>query len=436
MLYSESVEFIHGIGKSLGSRPGLRRVSMLLERMGNPQNSLKFVHVAGTNGKGSACAMLSHILTRAGYKTGLYISPFVVDFRERIQVNNEMIPEDELAASATLVRTHWEALNSIGEPPTEFEVLMAVAMDYFSRMKCDIVVLEVGLGGRLDATNVIKTPLCSVIMSIGSDHIEFLGETIPEITAEKCGIIKPHGITVSYPCLPAEASEIIEKTCRECDNRLFHAHEADILTMELSGSAIRYDGVDIHLPLPGEHQVLNASTVVETVKALRLSGLNISDADMAAGIAETRFPSRLEVLCKKPLILLDGAHNLPGTEAIVRSLKLLDGRRIHAVAGFMADKDVAGMLKEILPHCWSVTFFTPSNPRAMQADHAARIAREYCERVYLAGGINAAVIQPSARCGDDDAILFFGSLYAASDVRPVVIRLFEGPTRTLRRTSP
>lgn len=424
MRYDEALEFIHSIAR-FGSKPGLRRIGMLLERMGNPQNRLRFVHVAGTNGKGSTCTMLSYILKQAGLKTGLYISPFVLDFNERIQINNEMISNDELAKSASLVHRHWQALDKAGEPPTEFEVVTAIAMDYFLRMRCDIVVLEVGLGGRFDATNIINTPLCSVITNISIDHTEYLGDTVAEIAFEKCGIIKPHGITVSYPHEPPEAAAVIAKTCAERDNRLITGGDAEILSMDIFGSVIRYGGMEIRVPLSGGHQVLNAVTAVEAARVLRLSGLSISDGDIVSGIRDTRFVSRLEILNEEPLVLLDGAHNLSGAAALAESLKLLQGRKIHALAGMMADKDADGILAEVLAFCESVTIFTPANPRAMKSGDLAKLARRYCPSVFIADTPDSAVSLPFSMLKGDDAMLIFGSLYLAAEIRPAAKRLLE-----------
>lgn len=423
--YSEALDFIHGIAR-FGSKPGLTRVAELLRRIGDPQRKLKFVHVAGTNGKGSTCTMLSYILAEAGYKTGLYISPFVLDFRERIQLNNSMIPEDELVRSTETVKQKWDEMNieSGGAPPTEFEVVVAVALDYFVRSGCDIVVLEVGLGGRLDATNAIDTPLCSVITNIGIDHTEFLGDTIAQITSEKCGIIKDGGTTVAYPRLNAEALKVVTDTCKQHGNRLILPAAASVVSMDIDGSEIEYDGLKVRIPLSGEHQIYNTATVIEAVKVLRLKGFGISDENIAEGIAKTTFPSRMEKLSDKPLVLLDGAHNLLGAQVIAESLKMLKGRVIHAVAAFMSDKDADGIFHEILPYCRDLTVYSlPDNPRAMPAEEVSRLAKKYCGEVCVAQTLEAALTEPLSRCCEDEAVLIFGSLYFASEIRPVAKKL-------------
>ena len=424
MDYKEALDFIHGT-RWLGSKLGLRRVGLLLERMGNPQNKLRFIHVAGTNGKGSTSAMISRILIEAGYKTGLFISPYVLEFRERIQINGEMIPEEELARSAQAVKPCWDALNAEKETPTEFEVVTAAAMDYFMRMRCDVVVLEVGMGGRLDSTNIIETPLCSVITSIGMDHKEYLGDTLAQITAEKCGIIKPHGITVCSPGQLPEAMEVITAACREQENKLIVPAEPEVISSGLYGSDIKYGGTDIHIPLAGAHQIRNAVTAVEAVKAAAKSGLKITGGNIASGISKTTFPARFEVLSEKPLVILDGAHNPAGAKALADALRLLQGRNVHAVFCVMKDKDTEGILSMVLPLCETVTIVDTDIPRAMSVCEAASIASKYCENTYVAGTLDSAVIQPVSRVRGDDMILIFGSLYFAGKIRPVAKALLE-----------
>jgi dihydrofolate synthase/folylpolyglutamate synthase len=420
MNYQESLEFIHGIER-FGSKPGLERVKLLLERLGNPQKKLRFVHAAGTKGKGSTCAMLSGILKQAGFKTGLYISPFVLDFRERVQINGEMIPEDALAEAATRVRPHWEALDSIGETPSEFEVVVAAAMDYFARENCDIVVLEVGMGGRLDATNAIDTPLCAVITSLGFDHTEYLGETIERIAYEKCGIIKPGGATVSAAGQPREAAAVIANACFGRGSRLIVCGEPEILRADITGSDIRYRGLELFVPLGGAHQAANAANAIEAALALRNEGLAIADSDIIAGIGATAFPARLEVLSREPLVLLDGAHNPMSAEALARALKPLEGLGIHAICGIMADKDISGVLGRVLPLCASLVAVKPSNPRAMPAEKLAMLAGECLQDAETAESMEQAVRMALEKAKGGGAVLIFGSLYLAAEIRPVAM---------------
>ena len=424
MDYNEALEFIHGT-RWLGSKLGLRRVGLLLERMGNPQNKLRFIHVAGTNGKGSTCEMISRILIEAGYKTGLFISPYVLEFRERIQVNGKMIPEDELAKSVDALKPCWNALCAEKETPTEFEVVTAAAMDYFMRMQCDVVILEVGMGGRLDSTNIIATPLCSVITSIGMDHMQYLGDAIAKIAAEKCGIIKPHGITVCSPGQPPDAMEVIAVACKEQNNELVVPSQPDVLSSGINGSNIRYSGLDIHIPLIGAHQIKNAVTAVEAVKAAIKSEFLVTGGNIISGISKAKFPARFEVLSEKPLVIIDGAHNHAGAKALADAIKLLAGRNVHAVFCVMNDKDADSILGTVLPLCETVTVVDSDIPRAMEVCKTISLASKYCENIYVAGMLESAVIQPLAHVRGDDAVLIFGSLYFASKIRPVAKSLLK-----------
>lgn len=423
MTYQEALDFLHGIPR-FGKKPGLRRIRRLLERMGNPQDTLRFIHVAGTNGKGSTCAMVSRVLARAGYRTGLYISPFVLDFRERIQVDGEMIAPQDLVQSTALVKSHWDALNAEGEPPSEFETLLAVAMDYFQRRRVDVVVLEVGMGGRFDATNVIQTPVVSVITSLGLDHTEYLGDTIQQIAMEKCGIIKPGGVTVCYPRQDPKALEVVRRRCAEENNLLILPKQAQVLSMDFFGTRMVYDGLELTVPLVGAHQVLNASVAIETLRAAGKRGLPVADEDIVSGIGQVSFPARLEVLGRKPYIVLDGAHNPSGAQVLGEALKLLEGRNIHAVMGMLGNKDVSGSLQFILPYCKSLCAVpVVGNPLSLPAEKLAEIARPLCPRVEVwqepAEGVRAAL----ARCGPEDVLLVCGSLYLASYLRPLLTEL-------------
>lgn len=423
MNYQESVDFIHGIDR-FGSKPGLRRIQQLLERMGNPQQHLRFIHVAGTNGKGSTCTMVSRTLTRAGYRTGLYISPFVLDFRERIQVDGEMIDPQDLAESTTLVKAHWDDLNREGDTPSEFETLVAVAFDYFLRRQVDVVVLEVGMGGRFDATNVIGTPLVSVITSLSLDHTEHLGDTMDKIAMEKCGIVKPGGVTVCYPQQDPAALKVVRRRCAQEGNQLILPGQAQVKGMDFFGTKMVYGGLELTVPLIGAHQVLNASVAVETLRAAGARGLPVTDADIIEGIGQTSFPARLEVLSRRPTIVLDGAHNPSGAQVLGEALHLLEGRSIHAVMGMLGYKDVGTALGYILPHCKSLSAVpVVNNPYTMSAEELAERARPLCPQVEVwqdpADGVRAAL----ARCGPEDVLLVCGSLYLASHLRPLLLEL-------------
>jgi len=417
--YTQALHFIHGLGR-FGSRPGLARVTELLSRLGEPQRELQYVHVAGTNGKGSTCAMVANTLTRAGARTGLYISPFVLDFRERLQVDGEMIAPEELAAYTAKVKAVWDTFLEEDEKPTEFEVLFAVAVEFFRGRGCDVVVLEVGMGGRLDATNAIPAPLVAVITSIGIDHTEYLGDTIAKIAGEKCGILKRGSVCVTYPRQEVEALAAIMEHCAALDIPLYMGGTPTVLEMDITGSRILYEEVEYHIPLGGKHQIWNAVTALEAVKALCLTGFAIPVEAARKGIAATAFPSRLEILGQKPLILLDGAHNLAGARSLGQALSLLGERRVHCVMGMLADKDVAGCLGEILPHCASVAAVTPDNPRALPGERLAAMAKEYCRATWW-NSPPRALQTALDRCEGDDAVLICGSLFLAAELRPAAL---------------
>lgn len=272
MTYRQAIDKINSLLR-FGSRPGLDRITKLLQLLGNPHKGLSCVHVAGTNGKGSVCALLSSVLKNAGYKTGLFISPYVVDFRERIQINGCMIPETQLSEITEQVLPFVEQMATQNEIITEFELITAIAFLYFKRQNCDIVVLETGLGGRFDSTNVIQTPLCSVITSIGLDHTAVLGGTVEEIAFEKSGIIKPYGNTVFYPQQPS-VNAVIEKAVTEQKNTLFYADNVPLSPLEstIEGTTLDYGGQRLLLPLIGRHQIKNAKTALQTLQVLQKAG--------------------------------------------------------------------------------------------------------------------------------------------------------------------
>ncbi len=422
----QALAFIHGIAR-FGSKPGLRRVRLLLERMGNPQERLRFAHVAGTNGKGSVCAMLSHILTRAGYRTGLYISPFVVDFRERIQINGAMIPPEELAGATARVKAHWDALDALGEPPTEFETLVAVAFDYFARQNTDFVVLEVGMGGRFDATNVIGTPEVSVITSLSLEHTEYLGDTIEQIAFEKCGIIKPGGVTVCCPRQEPAAMEVIRARCAQEGNELRVPAVPALLGADFFGSDIEYRGARLHIPLGGAHQRENAAVALEALEALAARGFFVPAEAMTGGMAAVRHPARLEVLGRAPLLVLDGAHNPAGAAVLAKALEMLAGKRIFAVIGMLGNKEADACLREILPHVACVACVpVPGNARSADAGELAGLARAYCAETAAYASYKEGICAMRQRCGPEDALLVCGSLYLASEARGMLAEMGRG----------
>lgn len=412
MNYQEAVDYIHSL-LVFGSQPGLERITVLLDALGNPQDGLSFIHVAGTNGKGSTCLMLSEIYRKAGYLTGLYISPYVVDFRERIQFDGQYIEKDLLA-------TFCEQVKNTGITVTEFEFITAVAMLYFSYKKCDIVILETGLGGRFDATNIIRRNLTSVITKIDFDHMAYLGDTIEQITMEKCGIIKPGSPTVSYPLQDAAAEQVIQQHAETMI--LPDLSQLEILSSDLGGNTFSYHGDLYTVPLIGPHQIYNALTAIEAVGA---AGLPVDQQTVIDAIASVRFPARMEIIREDPLVLLDGAHNPNGAAALEAVMRPFTGR-IVAVVGMMADKNCDGFLKTVLPYCRAaVTVEVKDNPRSMTADGLADLAGRYCNKVFATESYEKAIKLAKELASGKDPIFVFGSLYLAGAVRERLLSVFN-----------
>ena len=398
--------------------PGLERIRTLLHALGDPQKELKFVHVAGTNGKGSVCAYLASILRCAGYRVGLCTSPFLEDFRERIQVDGELIPPEVLGELTELARPAAEAME---DHPTEFELITAVAMLYFRRCRCDIVVLEVGLGGALDASNVIDVPEAAVITAMGMDHAAILGPTLGDIAAAKAGIIKPGGTVVSFGGCP-EADAVIRERCREQGAQLT---EVDFSRLRVVGTGL--DGTDLefapygalHVPLVGLYQAKNAAVAVTTVEVLEKRGWEISRRTLEQGLASVCWPGRLEVVRRAgPVILRDGAHNAHGMAATVESLRaLFPGKKLTILMGVMADKDVEDMLKLLAPIAGQVFTVRPESPRAMPAEELAALVNRYGVPAVPCAGVAAGLQAAAEAAGADGAVCALGSLYLVGEVR-------------------
>ncbi len=415
---SEAIEYIHSL-LVFGIQPGLERIEALCELLGNPQNSLNIVHVAGTNGKGSTSTMLAGIFSAAGYKTGLFTSPYVIDFRERIQVDGKMIPTDDLAAAVTEVKAAADELAKKGLQPTEFEAITAAAFLYFKKIGCERVVLEVGLGGRFDSTNIIGTPLASVITSISLDHTAVLGDTVEQIAFEKCGIIKQGGVTVSYPEQVSGAAEVIRSISEDRANTLIipDSDAVKIISEDITGTGIEYKDIKTKVPFIGRHMVLNAITAVETALAL-----GISAECIASGISSAKMPARMEILSEKPLIIMDGGHNEGCASALRDALdRFFNGKKILAVIGMMADKDIDGYLYKVAPVLSGVIATMPDNPRAETAEALSQKIRKYCSANIAVEKPEDAIDTALGLMKKYDALLISGSFYLAGDVRKYII---------------
>lgn len=416
MTYEEALSYIHSICWK-GSKLGLDRTRELLGKLNDPQKELKFIHIAGTNGKGSTAAMLSSILEEAGYRVGLYTSPFINRFNERMQVNHQPIPDEELAALTEYVRPHADAM---ADSPTEFELITALAMVWFARQKCDIVVLEVGMGGELDSTNIIDVPEAAVIAAMGLDHVKELGPTMADIARAKAGIIKEGGRVVSYGGNP-EADEVIAAVCRARNASLCQPDFSAIVPgdFSLEGQTFSYKGWrGLRIPLVGAYQMNNAAVVLETVEVLRQRGWSVSDEAVRKGLADTRWPARFEVLRRDPVFIVDGGHNPHGIRATAESLRrLFPGRKITFVTGVMADKDVEHILGLIVP--LADQFFTvrPDNPRAMDAGELARRIEAMGAKATPCASVRDGVDRAIQAEGPHGVACALGSLYMSGEVR-------------------
>ena len=416
---NEAIEYIHSLEK-FGIKPGMERIRALCAALGNPQEKLKIIHVAGTNGKGSTSTMIANILRQSGYNTGLFISPYVTDFRERIQYNGNMIEKNELAECVEKVKGVIDNLALQGIQPTEFEALTATAFLYYEKKKCDFVVLEVGLGGRLDSTNVINAPYVSVITSISLDHTAILGDTIEAIAAEKCGIIKFGTETVAYPFQDEKAMEIIRKTCGERLNelRIPDVTRIKIKDERLEGTCVEYDGMEFLLPLAGRHMVYNACTAIEAVRSLSRLAIDISDKAIVNGIEKSVMPARMELIKKKPVVILDGGHNEGCAKALsVFVKKHLAGKRIIMVSSMMADKDYQSYMRIVAPLADTFIATKAEVPRALSSAELCENAKEFCADCYDISEPHKAITAARNILQSDDALIVCGSFYLAGEIR-------------------
>ncbi len=425
MTYDEALSYIHALSK-FGSKPGLTRVSRLVSLASNPHKDLKFIHIAGTSGKGSTANLCASILKNAGLKVGLYTSPYIIDFRERFQINGALIPKDDFCRLCEKLIPLVEKLNNEGDIITEFEFNTVLGFLWFKEQKCDIVCLEVGMGGRFDATNLIDAPLVSVITRIGLDHTAFLGNTFSEIAFEKCGIIKKGGKVVCYPNQRSEALSVIEKTAKERECSLSIPSLSDISDIELSldGSSFSFEGEKYLLKMSGEHQIHNAVTAIYAIYALSECGIDIPLSAIKAGLSDVSCYARLEVISQNPTIIIDGAHNADKVSALYDYAASFKGR-IVAICGMLSDKDFEGAVSKIAPLCKSIVAVTPDNPRALSAEQMAEVSRKFCSDSIAAGSIKEAATLAFSKLSEGDILLCWGSLYIAGEVRGELMNLLK-----------
>ena len=420
MTVTQAIDYIES-QKTVETTLGLHRIRALMHALGDPQKQFQCVHVAGTNGKGSACAMAESILRAAGYKTGLDTSPHLLRFNERIRISGVPVSDECLAAATERVRDAAEAME---ESPNWSEIITAVTFTVFAMEKVDAAVLEVGLGGEFDPTNVIDTPAAALIMNIGYDHMEYLGHTLEEIASAKAGIIKPGGDAVIYR--GSESVEaVFERRAALTGARL---HKADFdsirpVSESIDGQvfdACGYEG--LVLPLAGPHQQRNAAVVITAMEVLRGKGWHVSRADIRRGLADVVWPARFEVIARDPVFILDGGHNPQCLDAADDALRrLLPGKRVVFLVGMLRDKDVTEMVERLRTVSSEYVTVTPLSSRAMEAeDLTALIRARGCEAV-TGGDVLRGVELAREKAGADGVVCCIGSLYLAGAVRAAVL---------------
>ena len=423
MKYQESLDFILGTPNP-GGVYERNVMQSLLAKLGDPHMGVKYVHIAGTNGKGTTSAFLASVLREAGYKTGLYTSPFIQRFNERIQVNGEQIPDDYLARITTKIADAVPAVMAEGRRrPTIFELITALGFCWFKEQNCDIVVLEVGMGGRLDATNAIldEDSVVSAMVNIGFDHMEFLGDTLPLIAGEKAGIIKENGDVVVYGQSPEVEKVFYDKAMEKHAAYTRSDNESAVVEqMDVTGTTFSFGPWrDMKIRLLGKYQVRNACTALTVVERLRLHGYSITDEQVYAGMEKAIWPGRAELLRQDPTVIVDGAHNPQGFEALMETMELLfPGKKLRIVLGVLADKDFNAGIDIAIPHAKKFYAVTPPSYRALDAGTLAEDIREKSEvPVAPFDSIPAAIEAALAESDKDDVIAILGSLYQVGDVR-------------------
>ncbi|MDE7389328.1 MAG: bifunctional folylpolyglutamate synthase/dihydrofolate synthase [Lachnospiraceae bacterium] len=419
MTYKEALEKIDSL-LVFGSKLGLDRIEELLQLMGNPQDNIKFVHVAGTNGKGSVSNMTARILTAAGYKTGLFTSPHITGFGERMQIDFNKISQQEVIELTERLFPLVERLRAEDKIITEFEFVTAMAFEWFSEQEVDVVVLETGLGGKFDATNVIKTPLCSVITSISLDHTAVLGDTLAKIAEEKCGIIKDSGATV-FAFQEDSVNTVVTETASKRNNVLYTPFNLPVLLSDITGSIVSYDGMEIKLPLVGMHQVNNLALVLAAVQALRSRGLSIDNDAIRNGVECVKIPARFELLSNNPMVIFDGGHNPGGLAALSSAVdKYLSDKKIICVMGMLKDKDCRSALSVLKGKIYKlITTTVAESPRRQTAEELKETASEYFDNIVAdENAVNAfKAALKFAEETKDSVVLVCGSLYLAAQLR-------------------
>lgn len=425
MNYNEAINYIYSRRKF--AKDGTHsRIKELLQRMGNPQNKLKFVHVVGTNGKGSTCTYTAKILQTAGYKVGLFTSPFVIEFGERIQVNGEYIDKKSVVEIIQEIKFHIQNMQQLDLSPNVFEVTTALAFAYFAQMNCDIVVLEAGIGGKHDSTNIINSPLVCVFTSISLDHTYLLGDTVSDIAKEKSGIIKKGTSVVCYPdqnmdfgFLP-QKQEVIHIIKKKCEKLFCDFHTPDISKLKIhcksiTGTKFTYANLDLQTSLMGEHQVANAVTAITAVKCLQQKGYKISDNHIIEAVQQASIVGRMQVISTSPLIIADGGHNEGCMQELATTVKNhLANKSITMIMSFVKGKDFESAMKIILPYCTNLILTQLEDGSNESLENLDNAAKKYCKNVSVEVESKKALIK--AKQQNSDAIIVAGSFYLVSEM--------------------
>lgn len=427
MQYNEALDFIYSRRKYEKSA-GHERIIALLDVLGNPQQSLKFVHVVGTNGKGTVSTMISEGAKASGIRTGLFTSPFVIDFCERIQVNNEYIPHTALADIIEKVKAGCDAIEKDGLNPTFFEVVFAAALLYFKESSCSLAVLEAGIGGKNDSTNIIPAPEVTVITAISLDHTEVLGETTEKIAKEKCGVIKKGSTVVSFPPenagfdfipQPHDAFEVIKDVCRKTGCALV---VPDMNTLSVTdGKTLHFGSIEATINFSGDHQTANAACAVLALRALRSHGFPISDEAVKRGLENAFLPARMEKISDRPTVIIDGGHNIGCIKALIKMLqKDYPGKEITALLGFMKDKDYESCIRLLAPVCKNMVFTLADPVRGETSENLKKSADALCENVFFDDRIEESLKTALRLTGNDGITVCAGSFYLVSEIRKIL----------------
>lgn len=419
MNYNEALTYIHKTLK-FGIKLGLENIRVLLELLGNPHKNLHFIHIAGTNGKGSTAAFINSILIEAGYKTGLFTSPYIQRFTERIKINNNEISENNICHLTKIVKDKVKQMIRLGyNHPTEFEIVTAIAFLYYSQNNCDIVVLETGLGGRFDSTNIIEAPLACVITSISYDHTDKLGKSIEEIAFEKAGIIKKNSDVILYP-QHKDAEKVFDNICKK-QQAILHKIDLSpltVLSFDIDGQNFDYKKYNtLHISLLGEHQIKNAIIAINTIEILKQKSFTIPDKAIRNGLLNAKWPGRFEILKKAPVLIIDGAHNSEGAKILAHTLEqYFPKAKKTIIMGVLKDKDVNALINAILPVADNFITVTPKSDRALPAEELTALIAAHEKKVKTACSISEA-IKYALNMKENYIICAFGSLYYIGEIR-------------------